>query len=179
MVMYQALSFVLASVMFSKSTIQITMNPECNTTSIFIAYLDQVNNNSNFFSFKGGGAPLLTANKGKTKTACFKLKYPGFYFYHCAVDPVHVHVANGMYGVILVEPEEGLAPAKEFYVMQSEIYAQEEENTRQMSMSYDDLLNEKPKYVVLNGKSRVMVEKPLEATTTERVRIYFGNAGND
>lgn len=53
---------------------------------------------------------------------------PGLYIYHCAAAPLPTHVANGMYGLILVEPEEGLPPVdKEFYVMQSEVYAQESE----------------------------------------------------
>jgi FtsP/CotA-like multicopper oxidase with cupredoxin domain len=132
------------------------------------------------YLYSGGGAPLLTADTGKIKRACFKLQYPGLYFYHCSVDPVHVHVANGMYGLVLVEPEGGLPPAKEFYVMQSEIYATEDESdpkSRKLVMSYEDLLNEKPRYVVMNGKSQAMVETPLEASTSDRVRIFFGNAG--
>lgn len=92
-----------------------------------------------------------------------------------------MHVANGMFGLILVEPEEALSPAKEFYVMQSEVYATEDDDnsgSRSLVFSYEDLANERPRYVVLNGKSRAHVEKPLEATTKDRVRIFFGNAGN-
>ena len=44
---------------------------------------------------------------------------PGLYIYHCAAGPVPQHVQNGMYGLILVEPKEGLPPVdKEFYVVQ-------------------------------------------------------------
>jgi nitrite reductase (NO-forming) len=70
----------------------------------------------------GGGAPLLTTGPppfNPVKMASFKLQNPGLFIYHCSVSPVGVHVANGMYGLILVEPEEGLPPVdKEFYVVQ-------------------------------------------------------------
>jgi nitrite reductase (NO-forming) len=80
----------------------------------------------------GGGASLLTADTGETKRACFKLLYPGLYIYHCAVYPVPMHVANGMYGLILVEPEKGLPPVdKEFYVVQGEVYAATEEEKKE------------------------------------------------
>ena len=53
----------------------------------------------------------------------FRALNPGLYVYHCATAPVPMHIANGMYGLILVEPKEGLAPVDhEFYVMQSEFY---------------------------------------------------------
>jgi hypothetical protein len=72
----------------------------------------------------GGGAPVTTVVKGEERIAWFKLLHPGLYIYHCAAPPVMDHVANGMYGLILVEPKEGLPKVDhEFYVMQSEIYA--------------------------------------------------------
>jgi len=71
----------------------------------------------------GGGAAVLATETGETRTATFRLLQPGLFFYHCSVDPVPVHVANGMYGLILVEPKAGLPPVdKEFYVLQSELY---------------------------------------------------------
>src|SRR5690606_37880556 len=71
----------------------------------------------------GGGAASTTAAPGEERTFTFKALNPGLYVYHCAVPPVALHIANGMYGLILVEPEEGLPPVdREFYVMQGEIY---------------------------------------------------------
>jgi len=148
----------------------------------------------------GGGASLLTADKDETKCASFKLLYPGLYIYHCAVYPVPMHVANGMYGLILVEPERGLPPVdKEFYVVQSEIYAAADEEKKDtiksyfshhwtpqenvfvkkspLGLSYDDLMNEKPRFVVLNGREGALTDTPLEAETTDKIRIFFGNAG--
>ncbi len=74
----------------------------------------------------GGGAPVLTVVKGESRVAWFKMTTPGLYVYHCAAPPVMDHIANGMYGLILVEPANGLPKVdKEYYVMQSEIYAKE------------------------------------------------------
>lgn len=71
----------------------------------------------------GGGAPVTTVVKGEKKIAWFRLLHPGLYIYHCAAPPVMDHIANGMYGLILVEPEEGLQDVdREFYVMQHEVY---------------------------------------------------------
>jgi len=68
----------------------------------------------------GGGAPLLNVESDDTKTGTFKLLYPGLFIYHCAVAPIGVHISNGMYGLILVEPKEGLPPVdKEYYVVYS------------------------------------------------------------
>ena len=73
----------------------------------------------------GGGAPVTTVVPGDKRVSWFKMMAPGLYIYHCAAPPVMDHIANGMYGLILVEPANGLPKVdKEFYVMQSEIYAQ-------------------------------------------------------
>ena len=71
----------------------------------------------------GGGAPVLTVVKGEERVAWFRMLHPGLFIYHCAAPPVMDHIANGMYGLILVEPPEGLHKVdREFYVLQSEIY---------------------------------------------------------
>lgn len=71
----------------------------------------------------GGGAPVTTVVKGEERVAWFKMLHPGLYVYHCAAPPVMDHIANGMYGLILVEPKEGLSKVdREFYIMQHEIY---------------------------------------------------------
>ncbi|MBW8305007.1 MAG: multicopper oxidase domain-containing protein, partial [Brevundimonas sp.] len=75
----------------------------------------------------GGGAAATNANPGETKSFTFKALQPGLYVYHCATPMVAQHIANGMYGLILVEPEGGLPTVDhEFYVMQGEIYTEEE-----------------------------------------------------
>jgi len=135
----------------------------------------------------GGGAGVLTSEPKETRSAQFKLLYPGLFIYHCAVYPVAHHVANGMYGMILVEPEEGLPPVdREFAVVQSEFYTNDEpdeKGSKVLSMNEDRLMSEDPNYVVFNGCVGSMTDedpalgKPLEAQAGERVRIFFGNAG--
>lgn len=82
------------------------------------------NIDSHAFTGPGGGAAVTTAEENETKTGRFKLLYPGIYLYHCAAAPVPVHIANGMYGLIYVEPADGGLPPvdHEYYVMQSEFY---------------------------------------------------------
>jgi len=127
----------------------------------------------------GGGAPLLIAKTGETKVARFKLLEPGLYIYHCASSPVPTHVQNGMYGLLLVEPEEALRPVdREFFVVQSEFYAKKPASSSELAEpSHADGLLEQPRRVLFNGEHAALVKKPLQAKQGDRVRIYFGNAG--
>jgi nitrite reductase, copper-containing len=128
----------------------------------------------------GGGAAATTAAPGEERTFTFKALNPGLYVYHCAVPPVALHIANGMYGLILVEPEEGLPPVdREFYVMQGEIYTEEPfGSSGLLTESYDKLINERPEYFVLNGHVGALTDHyPLKAQVGETVRIYFGVGG--
>ena len=128
----------------------------------------------------GGGAVLTTAAPGEEYAFRFKALNPGLYVYHCAVAPVALHIANGMYGLILVEPEDGLPPVdREFYVMQGEIYTEETFGSRGLlTESFDKLLNERPEYFVFNGHVGALTEHfPLRAKVGETVRIFFGVGG--
>jgi len=129
----------------------------------------------------GGGAPLLTVGAGETKHAWFKLLHPGLFIYHCAVDPVGMHIANGMYGMMLVEPDEGLPPVdKEFFVLQSEFYTEQSpDDPMKLELAWNDAMKEQPTHVVFNGRVGALAEPDnmLQVNTGERVRIYFGNIG--
>lgn len=128
----------------------------------------------------GGGAEATTAAPGETKGFRFKALNPGLYIYHCAVPPVVMHVANGMYGLILVEPEGGLPPVdREFYVVQGEIYTEQPFGTAGvLDPSYEKMLNERPEYFVLNGSVGALTTlRPLKAKVGETVRIFFGVGG--
>ncbi|OBU01424.1 hypothetical protein VE01_00058 [Pseudogymnoascus verrucosus] len=138
------------------------------------------------FTGPGGGAALTTAEENQTKTANFKLLTPGIYLYHCAAAPVPVHIANGMYGLIYVQPAEGDLPPvdREYYVMQSEFYYEPPEvleNGRKsdtVEFSYPNAMREEPDIVVFNGRESAMTrDAPLKAEVGESVRIFFGNAG--
>lgn len=130
---------------------------------------------------QGGGSSLLTASFEESKTAFFKLLHPGLFIYHCSVDPIGVHIGNGMYGLMLVEPEDGLSYAdREFYILQSELYTEEmpidDSNTLPFSMQRG--LDENPNYVVYNGRVGSLTgENTLKAKVGEKIRIFFGNAG--
>lgn len=178
-----------------------------------------MNHNIDFHAITGpgGGAGVLTSESGQTTRGAFKLLFPGLFVYHCAVGPVGVHVAQGMYGLILVEPKEPLPVVNhEFYVMQHEIYCEDPETAYQsdepqpkktgghghgggsknpdpnpgpgtaakiadivpLEFSFEDCMNEKPRYVLFNGSEESLKGKnTLQVKQGDRVRIYFGNAG--
>ncbi|KAF9891335.1 hypothetical protein FE257_004190 [Aspergillus nanangensis] len=143
------------------------------------------NIDSHGFLGPGGGASITTASEGETKTAHFKVMYPGLFIYHCAAAPVPVHIANGMYGLIYVQPEDDLPPVdREYYVMQSEFYHEPPEKmdngrmSPEVEFSYPNAQREEPSVVVFNGhEGAVTTDKPLKARLDETVRIFFGNAG--
>ena len=128
----------------------------------------------------GGGATLTAVAPGEEKAFQFKALTPGLYVYHCASGVVADHIANGMYGLILVEPPSGLPSVDhEYYVMQGEFYttgATGEKGLQQQDMAR--LLSEETQYVVFNGNTQSLIgERALQARVGETVRIYFGNAG--
>jgi nitrite reductase (NO-forming) len=128
----------------------------------------------------GGGATMTQTAPGEETMFTAKALNPGLYVYHCATPMVASHIANGMYGLILVEPEEGLPPVdREFYVMQGELYTNEAfGSTGLLTENVPALLNEDPEYLVFNGATNALTEqKPLEAKVGETVRIYFGVGG--
>ncbi len=127
----------------------------------------------------GGGAKATDSEPGETRGFEFRAMQPGLFVYHCATPMVAQHIANGMYGLILVEPKEGLPKVDhEFYVMQGEIYTEEAFGTSgELNQSYDKLMNERPEYFVFNGAADALKKKPLHANTGETVRIFFGDGG--
>lgn len=128
----------------------------------------------------GGGAEASFTLPGHESQFTFKALKPGLYVYHCAMAPVAMHIANGMYGLILVEPEEGLAPVdREFYVMQGDFYTEGPNGEKgHQALSMEKGIDEKPTYVVFNGANGALVgEGALKATAGETIRIYIGNGG--
>ncbi len=128
----------------------------------------------------GGGARATDVEPGEERTFAFKTLKPGLYVYHCATPMVAQHIASGMYGLILVEPEEGLPQVdREFYVMQGEIYTEEAFGTAgDLQPSYDKLMNERPEFFVFNGAVGALTEQQaLTAKVGETVRIFFGVGG--
>jgi len=128
----------------------------------------------------GGGAAVTQAAPGSTKSFTFKALNPGLYVYHCATPMVAQHISNGMYGMILVEPEGGLAPVdREFYVMQGELYTAQKHGTPgEAEFSLEKLLNEQPEHLMFNGNHAALTKTHrMEAKVGETVRIFFGVGG--
>jgi nitrite reductase (NO-forming) len=128
----------------------------------------------------GGGAGALMTNPGEKSVATFEALNAGLFIYHCAAPPIPAHIANGLYGLVLVEAEKGLPKVdREYYIMQSEFYTEQEIGTPGLAtFSSNKGYLEKPEYVVFNGHAQVLTgEGSLKAKVGETVRLYGGNIG--
>lgn len=128
----------------------------------------------------GGGAESSFVAPGKEVVFSFKTLNPGLYVYHCAVAPVGMHIANGMYGLILVEPEGGLEPVdREYYVMQGDFYTEGAYGERGLqAFDMSKAIAENPDYVVFNGSVGALNnDNALTAKVGETVRLFVGNGG--
>lgn len=128
----------------------------------------------------GGGATSSFVAPGHKKTFSFKTLNPGLYVYHCATAPVGMHIANGMYGLILVEPEGGLPKVdKEYYIMQGDFYTQGENGERGLqAFDMKKAIDEDADYVVFNGSVNALTgDNAITANVGETVRLYVGNGG--
>jgi nitrite reductase (NO-forming) len=128
----------------------------------------------------GGGAASTFTAPGHSSRFTFKTLNPGLFVYHCATAPVPMHIGNGMYGMILVEPKEGMTPVdQEYYVMQGEFYTTGrygEEGLQSFDMA--KAIDEHPPYIVFNGAVGSMVgDKAITAKVGDEVRIFFGVGG--
>jgi nitrite reductase (NO-forming) len=128
----------------------------------------------------GGGAKATLTLPGHESVLTFTALNPGLFVYHCATSPVPMHMANGMYGMILVEPKNGLPKVdREFYVMQSEFYTTGKYMQPGLQMlDMQKGIDENPTYVVFNGSVGALTgDNALKANVGERVRMFVGNAG--
>lgn len=128
----------------------------------------------------GGGATATMVMPGQESKFTFKALNPGLYIYHCATAPIPMHIVNGMFGMILVEPVGGLPKVDhEYYIMQSELYTTTAFGTPgHHDFSNEKLLNEEPDYVLFNGRVGALTGAgALKAKVGEKVRIYFGVGG--
>ncbi len=128
----------------------------------------------------GHGGGELQVPPGQERTFRFKALNPGLYVYHCATASVPHHISAGMYGMILVEPEKGLAPVdREFYVMQGDLYTTHAAGTKgHQAFSHERASDELPTYYTFNGAVGALTkEHKMEAMVGETVRIFFGVGG--
>ena len=154
-------------------TIEITLSNDAKNRNKHSIDLHAVNG-------PGGGAVATQVYLGEEKTFSFKALNPGIYIYHCATPDVAEHVANGMYGLILVEPKGGLSEVdREYAIVQGEFYPileRGEKGTTQLSA--EKMYAEDPEYIVFNGRVNALTgEKALKAKVGEKVRLFVGNGG--
>ena len=128
----------------------------------------------------GGGATSTFTAPGHQSQFSFRALNEGVYIYHCATAPVPMHVANGMYGLIVVEPEAGLPKVdREYYVVQGDFYtrgAYKAPGLQPFDMAKAIL--EQPTYVLFNGRDGALVgDRALAANVGETVRLFIGNGG--
>jgi nitrite reductase (NO-forming) len=116
----------------------------------------------------------IDVEPGKSFEFDWEAVQPGVFMYHCATQPVLHHIGNGMYGMVIVEPKgEELAPAREYALVQSELYFGGQDEVGSLAkMEAED-----PDWIVFNGYANQYVEHPLVADPGERVRVYILNAG--
>lgn len=128
----------------------------------------------------GGGATVSLVAAGEEKAFEWRALSPGLFVYHCAGPSTHLHVANGMYGLVLVEPTDGLARVdREYYVMQGEFYTRGATLARgHQAFDPKKARAERPEHVVFNGRvGSLLDEGALKANVGETVRLYVGNGG--
>lgn len=128
----------------------------------------------------GGGAAVTATAPGKSSRFTFKALNPGLYVYHCATAPVGMHIANGMYGLIYVQPEVALPKVDhEFYVFQSDFYTKGKNGEKGLQQfSQEKAVDERPTYVVFNGSAGSLTgDNALKAKVGESVRLFIGNGG--
>ncbi|MCX7515169.1 multicopper oxidase domain-containing protein [Frateuria hangzhouensis] len=114
---------------------------------------------------------------GKSLTYSFVANVSGAFLYHCGTPPVLLHIGNGMYGALIVDPAEPLPPAEESYVLvQGEWYTQQVSG-KLMGADFQKMSEERPDEVVFNGAAFQYRDHPLPVTPGERTRIYLVNAG--
>ena len=128
----------------------------------------------------GGGMAVTQVEPGETKNLLFKATTPGLFVYHCAAGNAATHIANGMYGLILVEPTQGLSKVDhEFYVMQGELYTHGRMGKKGFQ-AFDSrkMIDERPEYIIFNGRTGALVgDGQLHTKVGDKIRLFIGNAG--
>lgn len=127
----------------------------------------------------GGGAAATLTLPGGESAFSFRALNPGLYVYHCALSPVPMHIGNGMYGLILVEPANGYPKVdREFYIMQSEFYAKPGAAGKPHTIDMEKGAAEQPTHVVFNGSVGALTgDNAIEARVGESIRLFVGNGG--
>ena len=107
----------------------------------------------------------------------FVAEVPGVFMYHCGTAPVAAHIANGMYGALIVDPRVARPAAREFVFVQSEFYMTPDSTGAPKTLAWDRLLSMAPDFVTFNGRAAQYAEHPIDVKMNELLRLYVVNAG--
>lgn len=107
----------------------------------------------------------------------FVAEVPGVFMYHCGTAPVAAHIANGMYGALIVDPRAARVSARELVFVQSEFYMTPDSTSTAKTLAWDRLLGLAPDFVTFNGRAAQYAEHPIEVKVNELLRLYVVNAG--
>ena len=119
---------------------------------------------------------MRSINPGEELVYEFEAKYAGVFMYHCGTTPALHHIASGMFGMIIVEPEGGLEPADhEFAFVQSEWYPGQQGATIDIGKASAGAPD--PDFVVFNGVANQYADHPIEVPVGETVRVFVLNVG--
>ncbi|WP_336002639.1 copper-containing nitrite reductase [Halorientalis halophila] len=130
----------------------------------------------------GGGAVATTASPGSENSMRFQANYPGAFIYHCAVPNLDYHISAGMFGMIVVEPKQGLPEVdRELYLGQHELYTDKDTGQEgHHGFDFEAMAAEQPTYVLLNGEKYAWAAArygPVEVQQGERVRVFLVDGG--
>jgi nitrite reductase (NO-forming) len=114
--------------------------------------------------------------KGQTVSFTFKPRWAGAFLYHCGTAPVLMHLGSGMHGAIIVSPREPLPPAKEFVIVQSELYLADAPGGVR-AFDYQKMLAMRPDFVVFNGRPNQYINDPIRVKVGDRARFWVVAAG--
>ncbi len=108
----------------------------------------------------------------------FEAHVPGAFMYHCGTAPVAMHIANGMYGALIVDPATPRPKARELVFVQSEFYLTSKPAADgTVSLDWQKLLGQAPDHIVFNGRAGQYASHPIEVEPNELLRLYLVNAG--
>jgi nitrite reductase (NO-forming) len=108
----------------------------------------------------------------------FVARVPGAFMYHCGTAPTAAHIANGMYGALIVDPVKPRKKATEFVLVQSEFYLGPKHGPDSVqALDWKRMLNDAPDFVVFNGLANQYASNPLEVDVDAPLRFYLVNAG--
>jgi nitrite reductase (NO-forming) len=121
--------------------------------------------------------PMRTIEPGESLTYTFTANRSGVWMYHCSTMPLSLHIANGMFGAVVVDPPGLPAVDRELLVVQSELYVTADPGPGEALTDEAKLVLEQPDGVVFNGHASQYRHAPLEARAGERVRFWVLDAG--